>query len=106
MYDVSQINDLNVYLTTQTDSKYQIAGRVISDTTYARDYDGVEYPSFNSNATDVLVANSTQYSPITALTIKKSLLKKFADQSTVSIVLISVYGIPTTLENQTYIFKI
>jgi hypothetical protein len=71
IYNIDRVQDLNIYLTTQTNSNYQVVGRVIDDTRYARDYDGVEYPSFNSNATDVLLANSTQYSPITALTIKK-----------------------------------
>lgn len=71
VYDLNNTRDLNIYLTTQTNSNYQMLARVVSDTIYARDYEGVEYPSFNSNLSDVEVANSTQFSPITALTIKK-----------------------------------
>lgn len=36
----NNLKDLNIYLTTQTLSQYQIAARVVSDGTFARDLTG------------------------------------------------------------------
>lgn len=37
VYDVKDVRDLNIYLASDTDSKYTIAARVVSDTTFAKD---------------------------------------------------------------------
>lgn len=65
------LKDLNVYLTTQTSSRYQVSARVVSDSTFARDITGKEYPAFNSDKNGTQVVNSTDYSSITTLTIAK-----------------------------------
>lgn len=69
--NTDNLKDLNVYLTTQTSSRYQVSARVVSDGTFARDITGKEYPLFNTDKNDTEVINSTDYSSITTLTIGK-----------------------------------
>jgi hypothetical protein len=62
------------------------------------DVKGNLYPSFNSNVSKVIVVNSSVYSPITVLSIDHSLLvkNKTALLGERSVVLISVFGIPSS----------
>lgn len=105
IYETGSTSDLTIYLTSQTNSDYQLAARVVSDTVFGRDVDGVEYPTFNCNITDTEVVNSSAYSPITVLNVRKERLGGTGQEVGSKVVLISVYGLSSDTQ-KTYIFKI
>jgi hypothetical protein len=47
VYDAQDVHDLNIYLMSETVSKYQVAVKVVDDVTYAKDTNNSAYGKFN-----------------------------------------------------------
>lgn len=95
IYDANSAHDLTLFLTSQTQSTYQLSARVISTQLFSKDLNGTQYAGYNSVLMDVFVVNSSELSPITILNIPKDKIARGSPQNekVMKVALITVYGI-------------
>lgn len=100
------IYDVSIIFTSQTQSKYQIASKVVKNSDFVRDINESLYPKFNEQNENAKYINTSDSSPLTLLTVNQS--KFIYSNNDISIVLISVFGIPpeSTKGPSTYVYKI
>ena len=90
---------MNIFLTSQTSSQYQILAKVVSSEEYLKQEKTI-YPKLNEKGKNVVSHNSSD-TPITYLSVPDRLIKE--GDCKLCVVLISVFGISG---EDTYMFKI